>query len=375
MKPAPVPVGIVGCGAVSGDYFEACERFDVLDLRACADLDPEKAEDRAEDMAGVRALTVDRLLADPEIEIVVDLTPPRAHAEIGCAALEAGKHVYHEKPLAARPEDGRRMLELARRRRLRVGCAPDTFLGAPLQTCAALLSSGLLGRPTACAAFMLSAGHESWHPDPEFFYRAGGGPLFDMGPYYLTAMVLLLGPIRRVTGAGRITFPERTVTSEDRRGEKIRVEVPTHVSAHLEFAGGAVGTLVATFDVRASEFPRMEVYGTEGSLAVPDPNGFGGPVRFCLAREKRLVTTPLEPGRGDEARGLGLAEMAQALRRGRPHRASGELAFHVLEAMQAVHDAAERGGHVELTSTCERPAPWPEGPDEAPTTHEPRGAR
>ena len=218
-----------------------------------------------------------------------------------------------------------------------------------------------MGEPVAATAFMTGHGHESWHPDPDFYYQPGGGPMFDMGPYYLTALVVLLGPIRRVTGSARITFPERTITSQPRRGAKIQVNTPTHVAGVMDFASGAVGTVITSFDVWAAQLPRIEIYGSEGSLSVPDPNGFGGPVRIRRPGATEWSEIPLTHAYAKQSRGLGVADMACALRSGRPHRASGELAYHVLDAMHAFHDASREGRHVELASACARPAPLPMG--------------
>ena len=353
-------VGIVGCGNISSVYFKAGKCLDILDIVACADLVPERAQARAKEFDVPRACTVKELLADPEIEIVVNLTIPIAHAEVGFAALEAGKSVYNEKPLAITREDGCKMLELAESKGLRVGCAPDTFLGAGLQTCRKLIEDGAIGTPIAVTAFMMCHGHESWHPDPEFYYKAGGGPMFDMGPYYLTALVSLIGPVRRVTGSARITFPERTITSQPKNGTKIVVDVPTHVAGVMDFENGAIGTIITSFDVWHHRMPNIEIYGTEGSLGVPDPNGFGGQVLLRRAGDKEWSEAPYTHIYHEQSRGLGVADMAYALRSGRPHRASGKLAYHVLDVMHAFHDASREGKHIELTSGY-RPAPLPVG--------------
>lgn len=358
---SPTRIGLIGCGTISKVYLEVSKTLEDLDVIACADLIPERARARAEEFNIPKACGVQDLLKDPEVQIVLNLTIPRAHAEVGLAALESGKSVYNEKPLAVSREDGRRLLEEARSRGLRVGGAPDTFLGGGIQTCRKLIDDGWIGEPVAATAFMTGHGHESWHPDPDFYYQPGGGPMFDMGPYYLTALVTLLGPIRRVTGSARITFPERTITSQPRRGAKIQVKVPTHVAGVMDFASGAVGTIITSFDVWAAQLPRIEIYGSEGSLSVPDPNGFGGPVRIRRAGAAEWSEVPLTHAYARQSRGLGVADMACALRSGRPHRASGELAYHVLDAMHAFHDASHEGRHVELTSACTRPAPLPMG--------------
>ena len=222
-----------------------------------------------------------------------------------------------------------------------------------------LIDDGWIGAPVAATAFMLCHGHEGWHPDPEFYYEVGGGPMFDMGPYYLT--VALLGPVRRVTGSATISFPERVITSQPKSGKRVKVETPTHLAGVLDFKAGAVATIVTSFDVWAADVPRIEIYGTEGSLSVPDPNGFGGPVKVRRAGAAEWSDVPLTHGYAENSRGIGVADMANALRSGRPHRASGELAYHILDIMHAVHDASAEGRHIELKSTCERPAPLPLG--------------
>ncbi len=353
----PVRVGLVGCGFISDRYLENARRFSSFEIVACADAVPERAAAQAAQHRVPAALTVEELLADPDIEAVLNLTTPDAHAAIAQAALDAGKGVYNEKPLALSLADGARLVETARSRGLRLGAAPDTFLGGGLQTCRALLDDGAIGAPVAATAFMLNHGHEGWHPAPDFYYRRGGGPLFDMGPYYLTALVSLLGPVRRVTGSARITFPERTIRSEPRAGERIAVETPTHLAAVLDFASGAIGTLVTSFDVWASDAPKLEIYGSDGSLALPDPNTFGGPVRVRRAGEDRWRRVAVTRPYTRNSRGLGLDDMADAMRQGRPHRANGDLAYHVLEVMHAVETASREERHVAIASTCERPEP------------------
>ena len=362
MATETVGIGIVGCGNISGIYLKNCQRvFENLEVRACADLLPERAEKQAREFGVPRACSVEELLAEPDIQIVVNLTIPKAHAEVALAAVAAGKSVHNEKPLTVTREDGRKLLSLASEKGVRVGAAPDTFLGAGLQTCRKLIDDGWIGEPVAAVAFMTCHGHESWHPDPEFYYKPGGGPMFDMGPYYLTALVSLLGPIRRVTGSARITFPRRSITSKPKFGQVIDVEVPTHVAGVMDFADGAVGTIVTSFDVWSANLPWIEIYGSEGSLCVPDPNGFGGPVRVRRAGAEQWSEVPLTHGYAANSRGIGVADMACALRSGRDHRANGELAYHVLDVMHAFHEASEQGRHVQVQSTCRRPAPLPLG--------------
>ena len=354
-----VRIGIIGCGNISPAYFRGCRAFDILDVVACADIDMDRARARAEEF-GAAAWPVEEILADPAIQIVVNLTVPRAHAEVNLAAIAAGKHVYCEKPLAITRSDGQRTLAAAEKKGVRVGCAPDTFLGGGIQTCRKLIDDGVIGEPVAATAFMTCRGHESWHPDPAFYYQPGGGPMLDMGPYYLTALVNLIGPIRRVTGSTRITFPERLVTSQPNYGTRIKVETATHVAGVVDFVNGAVGTIITSFDIWAANLPRIEIYGTEGSISVPDPNRFDGPVLLRRADSSDWSDIPLTHS-ADVGRGIGVADMAYGLVYGRPHRASGELAYHILEVMHAFEDASQTGRHVDIESSCVQPAAFPIG--------------
>ncbi|MBX2999789.1 MAG: Gfo/Idh/MocA family oxidoreductase [Caldilineaceae bacterium] len=350
---------MIGCGNISKQYFTVARRLPDIEIVACADLRREAAEAAAAQWKIPRVLGVDELLADPDIDIVLNLTIPGAHYEICLAALEAGKSVYVEKPLALTVEHGRHLLAVADEKRLRIGCAPDTFLGGGLQSARKLIDDGVIGAPVAATAFMMSRGHEHWHPNPEFYYKAGGGPMFDMGPYYLTALVVMLGGVRRVTGATRTTWPQRTILSQPLQGTVIDVDVPTHVVGLLDFETGPVGTIITTFDVKASALPRIEIYGTEGTLSLPDPNTFGGSTLLRRATDSEWAEiAPTYPNL-EASRGLGLADMAHAIVHNRQHRASGELAFHVLEIMEAIHVASDQGKHVSLTSHCERPALLP----------------
>ncbi|MCX6344802.1 MAG: Gfo/Idh/MocA family oxidoreductase [Armatimonadetes bacterium] len=350
---------IIGCGNISDIYFQNGKVFEAFDIVACADLIPERATAKAEEY-GCKAMSVEEVLTDPSIDIIINLTIPIAHAEVAFRAVEAGKSVHNEKPLTITREDGRKLLAMAKAKGVRVGCAPDTFMGGGIQTCIKLIDDGWIGEPIGATAFMTCHGHESWHPDPEFYYKVGGGPMFDMGPYYLTALVAMMGPVKRVTGSTRITFPERTITSQPKYGTKVKVDVPTHVAGIMDFANGAIGTIITSFDVWTAELPRIEIYGTEGTLSVPDPNGFGGPVRV-MRPGSALMEVPLTHGYSENSRGIGVADMAYALKSGRPHRASGELAFHVLDIMHAFHDSSNQGKHIQLESSCTRPTPLPLG--------------
>nr|WP_203645179.1 Gfo/Idh/MocA family oxidoreductase [Streptomyces sp. SID14478] len=350
-------IGIVGAGKISGAYLSTLARLTNVRLTAVTDLDDSRARALATQYEGPVAVapTVADLVSRDDVDAVLNLTIPAAHADVALQALAAGKHVYGEKPLAAHRKEADAVLAAAREAGLRVGCAPDTVLGTGTQTARRTIDDGLIGRPVAATAFMTGAGHEKWHPDPEFYYRPGGGPLLDMGPYYLSALVHLLGPVVRVTGASSRPRAERTIGSGPRAGHTFPVEVDTHITGVLEHAGGALSTLIMSFDVRAARLPRIEVHGTDASLSVPDPNTFDGPVE--IHRGDGWTALPVRAGYRDAGRGTGLADLAAALDSGRPHRASAELAAHVLDVMLTLMDAADQDRALPVTSTCERPAP------------------
>lgn len=361
-------VGIVGVGTISRKYLEILTQVPGVEVVAAADLELDRARAVAEKYDGIVAQSPDELYANPDVDAVVNLTIPAAHASVALAALEAGKHVYGEKPLAATRQEAKPILEKAAASGLRVGCAPDTVLGRGFQTARALLDRGDIGVPTAATAFFVSPGPEPWHPDPEFYYKPGGGPLLDMGPYYLTALVSLLGPIRRVNGRASRARQERTVGSGPKQGTTFSVDVDTHVTGVLEHESGVLTTVITSFDVHGAKLPRIEVYGSESTLEVPDPNRFEGDVQILRPAVREWETVPPAGGYPDTQRGIGVADMARAIKRGEPHRASGELAYHVLDVMESLLESAARGGApVEVTSTCERPSPVPlnASPDEA----------
>ncbi len=359
MATEPVKVAMIGTGTISTIYLKNSKMLNTFDVVACADLNMDAARAQAEKFDIPRAVEVAEVLEDPEIELIINLTIPAAHGTVALAAVREGKSVYNEKPLTISRADGKVLLDEARQRGVYVGCAPDTFLGGGLQTCRSLLEDGAIGEPVAATAFMMSHGPESWHPSPEFYYHVGGGPMFDMGPYYLTALIAMLGPARRVTGSARISFPERTITSQPKYGTKVKVETPTHVAGVLDFAKGPIATLVTSFDVWGGNLPRIEIYGTEGSMSLPDPNTFGGPVLIRRASEKEWHEMPLTHGYTVNSRGIGVADMAAAIRSGGQPRANGEMAYHVLDIMHAIHDASNEGRHIDLESTCQQPAPLP----------------
>lgn len=355
-------VGIIGCGKISGIYLKNLTgTFEEVEVAAVADMVPERAKEKAEEYNIPKACSVNGLLADEEIQIVVNLTIPKAHADVSLSVLEAGKNVYIEKPLSVTREDGKKIVKKAAEKGLLVGCAPDTFLGAGIQTSIKLINDGWIGKPVAATAFMMCHGHERWHPDPEFYYQVGGGPMFDMGPYYLTALISMLGPVARVTGTTAITHETRTITSQPKYGKVIDVEVPTHVNGVLDFKSGAIATIITSFDVWSHQLPRIEIYGSEGSLSVPDPNTFGGPVLIRRKDAGNWSEMPLTHLYSENSRGLGVADMARALKSGGMNRANGNLAYHVLDIMHGIHDAAREGRHINLESTCERPEAMPMG--------------
>jgi predicted dehydrogenase len=357
----PMRVGIVGIGAISGIYLQNLTRVfaHVVEVTAVADLLPERAQAAADQYGIPHVLTTEELIASDDVELVVNLTTPLTHYAVARRAVDAGKHVYGEKPLCVTREEATELLVAARAKGVRVGGAPDTVLGAGIQTSRALIREGVIGTPIGATAFMLNHGHESWHPDPAFYYQRGGGPMFDMGPYYLSALVQLLGPARRLSGSARTSFETRTITSQPRHGEVIEVEVPTHVAATVEFAQGAVATVITSFDIWGSTLPNIEIYGTEGSLLVPDPNTFGGPVRIRRMGSKEWRDVPLTHPYAENSRGLGVADMAESIRAGEPHRANAEVGAHVLEIMHGIHDAAASGHYYHLASSCSQPDPRP----------------
>jgi predicted dehydrogenase len=353
-----VGIGIIGCGNISAAYLKAAKVFPILDIRALADVNPVAAEARSKEF-DIPAKSVDDLLADPAIEIVVNLTVPKAHVEVGLAAIAGGKHVHSEKPLGVSVAEAKRLVEAAAAKGVRLGAAPDTFLGGAHQTCRKLIDEGAIGAPLAGTAFFMCPGHERWHPSPAFYYLPGGGPMLDMGPYYITALVNLLGPVKRVAGVTSRARAERLITSEPLKGKRIPVEVATHAAGSLEFASGAVISMVMSFDVARHRHRPIELYGAAGAMSVPDPNHFGGDIEIATATEdwRKL---PTEHGYADgNYRIIGVADMAQAIRTGRAHRASGALAFHVLEVMEAVQRSSDEGRHITIDTQPARPAMLP----------------
>ncbi|WP_407154687.1 Gfo/Idh/MocA family protein [Bradyrhizobium sp. STM 3557] len=355
-----VGIGIIGCGTISTAYLKAAQRFPVMEIKALADMRSEVAERQGATFA-LPAMRVDQLLRRDDIEIVVNLTVPLAHTDVSLAVLNAGKHVYSEKPLGINVAEARSVMELAAQKNLRVGCAPDTFLGGGHQTARKLIDDGVIGRPVAGSAFFGCPGHERWHPAPGFYYLRGGGPMLDMGPYYITDLVQLLGPVASVMGSSARPKSERLVTSQPMSGALIPVEVSTHVAGTLEFENGAVVSITMSFDVPKHRHNQIEIYGDKGSMSVPDPNRFGGEVEVAKTGGEWEAVLPTHGHADGEFRSIGVADMAAAILNNRPHRASGALAFHVLEVMEAFQTSADAGRRVKIESRVERPAMLPVG--------------
>ena len=364
-------VGIIGCGNISTTYLGMAPKFQGIEVVAVADLDMDAAEARAKEY-GVGARRVNDMLVSDDIAIIVNLTVPSAHFSVTKSILEAGKHAYSEKPFVLSLEEATELREVAKARNLRIGSAPDTFLGGTHQHARAMLDAGEVGQITSGACHVLSHGMEHWHPNPDFFFQPGGGPMLDLGPYYITNLVQLLGPVKRVAALTGSASDTRTITSAPRKGEKIPVGTPTAIHALLDFANGAKVNLTTSWDVWAHRLPHMELYGTKGSLFLPDPNFFGGKLEAAGSDGEIAEVTPqLHPFgiindlKGNQAnyRTAGLADMAVAILEGRDHRCSLELATHVVEVMLAALSSGESGAFVEMTTTCGRPAAL--GPDEA----------
>ncbi|MGR9428609.1 Gfo/Idh/MocA family protein [Rhizobium leguminosarum] len=359
-------VGIIGCGNISTTYFSLAPLFKGLKVLACADINAQAAEARAKEY-GVKAQTIDALLVNDEIDVVVNLTIPDAHFRVSKTILEAGKHVYSEKPLVLSLEEGEELRRIAKQKNLAVGCAPDTFLGGAHQLARKFIDDGGIGRVTSGACYVMSPGMEMWHPNPDFFFLPGGGPILDLGPYYIANLINLIGPVKRVGGMTSMASPTRTITSEPRNGEIIPVKTPTTIQALLEFVNGATVTLTASWDVWSHRHANMELYGTDGSLYVPDPNFFGGTVE-ASGRDKDIK--PLEAwehpfgkinqenpnGARANYRTAGLADMVMALIEGRDARCSLDRTLHGVDVMTSILKSGEEGRFIDLTTTCTQPA-------------------
>ncbi len=374
-----INIAMIGVGAISGIYLENLTKtFKEVKILGVCDLVRERAE-KAQAAYGVEKLyeTMHDAFKDPQVQIVLNLTRPYEHFEVTKAALLAGKHVYSEKPLAADFEEGRELVRIAKEQSLMLGGAPDTYLGAGIQTCRKLIDDGVIGQPIGAACFMICHGHETWHPDPEFYYKRGGGPMMDMGPYYVTALINLLGGVKGVTGVTKKSFENRTITSQPHYGENVTVDVDTYVTGTLHFESGAVGTLFTTFDVYygGRNQARFEIYGTKGTLMVPDPNTFGGPIRLFRPEDQikgaavdpallgaaggmeGFKEIPLMFDYNENSRGVGLADMCKALETGRAFRASYEQTEHVLEILCAFEKSSEKKAYWPLETSFETREP------------------
>ena len=370
-------VGLVGCGRISDIYLQNCARFDELDIIACASLDLAESKAKAAQHDIPLAYDVDTLIANPDIDCVLNLTIPAAHAEITKRALHAGKHVYSEKPFVTERQDGLDILQLASEKNLLVGNAPDTFLGGRWQVVRELLDNDVIGEPVAVSAFVGTHGVERHHPNPDFYYQRGGGPLLDLGPYYLTAMVFLFGAVTQVTGMAKRSFERRMIENGPRYGQWMDVEVDTHSQNMFSFENGVMGNMTMSFDIWDSEMPRFEIYGTTGTITITDPdpvhgaNVFEGDVLYRTIENSRWTHQPRPADRGEwliapnqfgynyNARGLGLRDLALAIRDGRKPRASAELAFHIFDIMDSLLKSVQSGHSEQVLSRCERPEPMP----------------
>ncbi|MBC7003107.1 Gfo/Idh/MocA family oxidoreductase [Photobacterium sp. BZF1] len=373
----PLRIGLIGCGVISDIYLKTCQKFDIVDIVACASLDLSESKAKAEKYNIAKFCTPDEVINDPSIDAVLNLTIPAVHGDISLAAVKAGKHVYSEKPFVTDLEQGKEILAVAKQNNVLVGNAPDTFLGSRIQTCKKLLDDGIIGEPIGATAFVGTHGVERHHPNPDFYYKPGGGPLFDLGPYYLTALISLLGPIKQCAGMAKKSFNHRLIESQPRAGELIDVEVDTHISSLLEFKSGVSAMMLTSFDIWDSELPRLEIYGTKGTICIADPdptdgtNIFGGDVLYRTRDNARWNYRPRQQGLDNwtvaknqhnfskDSRGLGLIDLAYAARDQRPVRASGEMALHVCEVMEGIMLSAKTGHHQQLTTECAIPAALP----------------
>lgn len=352
-----IKIGIVGCGNISDVYLENLKKINTLEVVACADIVPERAREKTCKFEIPNAYSVEQFFSDPEIEIAVNLTIPDVHAEITLRALNSNKSVYSEKPLAVNLEDAKNIIETANSKDLLVGCAPDTFLSGAYQKCRQIIDRGQIGRVIAAQAFMMASPPEQWHPAPEFLYQKGAGPLFDMGPYYLTALIHLLGPVKSVMASAATPFAYRVISSLPQKGSKIKVETPTYITGIMNFVAGTIGTLTTTFDAVASELPHIEIHGSKGSISLPDPNGFGGNVRTYLQNDDSWQPMYKDSSPVGNKRGIGIADMANAHWTDKKPRANSQMAYHVLEIMHAFLESSKIGKQVEIKSTCKRPEP------------------
>lgn len=364
---ATLGVGIIGCGSISATYLKLSPLFKGLEIRAVADINMDAANARAAEF-NVRAESVDALLAADDIDVIVNLTIPEAHFDLTWRILKAGKHAYSEKPLVLSLEQGKTLRDLAHAKGLRIGSAPDTFLGGTHQQARALIDENRIGRVIGGTCHIMSRGMEHWHPNPDFFFQPGAGPVLDLGPYYITNLIQLIGPVKAVCAMTAASFPTRTISNGPRNGEEVPVDTPTNIHAILEFESGAIITLGASWDVWKHSHPNMELYGSEGSMQVPDPNFFGGDIYLSEENgDLEVVPAAEHPfGTPNELHGeihqanyrtAGLADMVQAISAGREHRCNIDLALHGVDVMTSILLAGEKKEWVQTTTTCSRPAP------------------
>jgi len=359
-----IKIAMIGTGDISGIYFEnIANMFKEIEIIGVCDLIREKAEN-VKEKHNIQKIYNDmhEAFADSEVDIVLNLTRPHEHFDVSAAAIKAGKHVYTEKPLGATYEEGKELVKLAAENNVLIGGAPDTFLGAAIQTCRKLIDDGWIGDPVGAACFMICRGHESWHPDPEFYYMYGGGPMLDMGPYYVSALINLLGGVKSITGVAKKMFPTRTITSEPLSGTIIDVGVNTHVAGILNFENGAVGTIMTTFDVVYDTQARFELYGSKGTIIVPDPNYFGGEIKLLRPEQGEYEVIPLLFDYKENSRGLGVADMAKAIVDGRDFRANSQQLLHVLEILTAFDKSSETGRMYELETKYNKGEPMKNNP-------------
>ena len=366
-------VGVIGCGNISSAYFQLSTLFQTIDICTCADIDMGKANEQAKAF-NLKALDVESLLTDKSIDIIVNLTTPNAHYEVSKRALESGKHVYSEKPFVLELQDGLRLRDLAASKNLIISSSPDTFLGGAHQLARKLIDKGQVGEINSGTCHVMSYGMEHWHPDPHFFYKKGGGPVLDIGPYYVTNLINLLGPVEQVVSMSSIPWPERTITSEPKHGEKIKVETPTTIHGVLKFKSGALITLGTSWNVWHHNHQNMELYGEKGAIFIPDPNFFGGDVNFTNGIDKvasneawnhplSIPNHELPFGKVANYRTVGLSEMADSIIHNRTPRCSIDVAIHAIDVMTRLLESAEKAKFIEMTTSCERPAPF--SPEEA----------
>lgn len=355
-------IGIIGCGNISDIYFKnLTTMFDVTTVLACSDIDMDRAKQSAAKYNVPQVQTVDEILANPEVDIILNITIPAGHFDVSEKALLAGKHVYVEKPLSITIDQAKRLVELADEKGLYIGCAPDTFLGGGLQTCRQILESGIIGEPVAATAFFGHHGPERFHPNPSFLYEEGAGPMLDIGPYFLTALISMLGPVDTVSGMTHSGFAERVIIFDcPNKGQKFPVKTPSHVTGTVRFESGVVATIMTSFDIWGHNLPFMEIYGTKGSLRLPNPDTFCGPVEVLTEGETQFRDVPLTHPYNENSRGIGLADMAQSILEKKAQKAQGRMALHVLEVLKAFLSSGETEQFIKIETTCDKPERFPD---------------